>query len=184
VHALPRDQYVKFVERVQDIVYKQGKTMVGWEEIGLARLRPTTLAQQWKSDSALLALRQGAKLILSPATKTYLDMKYTAGTELGLEWAARIELRAAYDWDPVTYLKGVQEESVVGVEAALWSETVQNITAAEYLMMPRLPALAEVGWSASSTRDWESFRRRIAAHSARWRLLGVNYYPSPLVDWQ
>ena len=100
--------------------------------------------------------------------------------------------RAALPWrphpvrfpDPVTYLKGVQEESVAGVEAALWSETVQNITGAEYLMMPRLPALAEVGWSASSVRDWESFRRRIASHSARCRLLGVNYYPSPQVEWQ
>ncbi len=183
VHALPREQYVRFVERVQDIVYKHGKTMVGWEEIGAARLRATTIAQQWKSDSALLALRQGARLILSPATKTYLDMKYTAATELGLEWAARVELRTAYDWDPVTYLKGVEEASVAGVEAPLWSETVQNITGAEYLVMPRLPAIAEVGWSATSVRDWESFRRRIAAHAARWRLLGVNYYPSPQVDW-
>lgn len=72
----------------------------------------------------------------------------------------------------------------MGVEAALWSETVQNITGAEYLVMPRLPALAEIGWSATSVRDWESFRRRIASHAARWRLLGVNYYPSPQVDWQ
>ena len=183
VHALPREQYAHFVERVQDIVYKHGKTMVGWEEIGAAHLRPTTIAQQWKSDSALLALRQGARLILSPATKTYLDMKYTAATELGLEWAARVELRTAYDWDPVTYLTGVPEQMVAGVEAPLWSETVQNITAAEYLIMPRLPALAEVGWSEASARDWMSFRRRIATHAARWRLLGINYYPSPQVDW-
>ena len=182
-HVLSRDQYVHFVERAQDIVYKHGKTMVGWEEIGAARLRTTTIAQHWKSDSALLALRQGARLILSPATKTYLDMKYTAGTELGLEWAARVELRTAYDWDPVTYLNGVQEVSLAGVEAPLWSETVQNITGVEYLVMPRLPAIAEVGWSSTSVRDWESFRRRIAAHAARWRLLGVNYYPSPQVDW-
>ncbi|CAN5163855.1 beta-N-acetylhexosaminidase [soil metagenome] len=183
-HSTSHDQYVRFVERVQDIVYNHGKTMVGWEEIGAARLRPTTIAQQWKSDSALLAVRQGAKLILSPANKTYLDMKYTAGTELGLEWAARVELRTAYDWDPVTYLKGVEESSVMGVEAPLWSETVQNITGAEYLIMPRLPAIAEVGWSAASVRDWEDFRRRIASHAARWRLLGVNYYPSPQVDWR
>ena len=183
VHALPHEQYVKFVERVQDIVYKHGKTMVGWEEIGMAHLRPTSIAQQWKSDSVPLAVRQGSKLILSPATKAYVDMKYNAGTELGLEWAARVELRAAYDWDPVTYLKGVMESSVVGVEAALWSETVQNITGAEYMLMPRMPALAEVGWSATSVRDWEAFRRRIASHAARWRLLGVNYYPSPQVYW-
>ena len=182
-HSTTHDQYVRFVERVQDIVYAHGKTMVGWEEISASRLRPTTIAQQWKSDSALPTLRQGAKLILSPATKAYLDMRYNAGSELGLEWAARVELRTAYDWDPLTYLHDAQESSVMGVEAALWSETVQNITGAEYLVMPRMPALAEVGWSATSVRDWESFRRRIASHAARWRLLGVNYYPSPQVDW-
>ena len=183
VHALPPAQYVHFVERVQDIVYKYGKTMVGWEEVGNARLRPTSLAQQWKSDSVSPAVRQGSMLILSPATKSYLDMKYTPATELGLDWAALVELRTAYDWNPATYLRGVPELSIAGVEAALWTETVQNITAAEFLIMPRLPAIAEVGWSPESGRDWESFRTRLAAHAARWRLLGINYYASPQVAW-
>ena len=183
VQALTNEQYSRFVERVQEIVYKYGKTMIGWEEIGKAKLRPTTIAQQWKSDSALFAFRQGAKLILSPAEKIYLDMKYTPATELGLDWAAFVELRTSYDWDPVTYLKGVPEQSVLGVEAPLWSETVKNMTAAQYLVMPRLPAVAEVGWSPANARDWESFRTRIATHAARWRLLGINYYPSPQVAW-
>jgi hexosaminidase len=183
VQALTNEQYSHFVERVQDIVNKYGKTMVGWEEIGKARLKPTTLAQQWKSDSALVAFRQGAKLILSPGSKTYLDMKYTPATELGLDWAGFVELQTAYDWDPVTFLAGVPEQSVMGVEAPLWSETVQNITAAEYMVVPRLPAIAEVGWSPASLRSWESFRTRVAAHAPRWRLLGINYYPSPQVAW-
>lgn len=183
VHALAPAQYAHFVERVQDIVYKYGKTMVGWEEIGAARLRSTSRAQQWKSDSVSQALHQGASLILSPATKAYLDMKYTPATELGLDWSGHVELRTAYDWDPVTYLHGVPETSIAGVEAALWTETVQNITGAQYLMMPRLPALAEVGWSRESGREWESFRTRIAQHAARWRLLGINYYASPQVAW-
>ncbi|MEP7002828.1 MAG: beta-N-acetylhexosaminidase [bacterium] len=183
VHALAPAQYAKFVERVQDIVYKHGKTMVGWEEIGGAKLRSTTLAQKWKPDTLLLALKQGSKLIMSPAAKSYLDMRYGSGTELGLEWAGLVPLRTAYEWDPVTYLNGVTEASVVGVEAPLWSETIQNITAAEYLLLPRLPAIAELGWSGTSTHDWESFRRRIAAHAPRWRLLGMNYYASPEVSW-
>ncbi len=183
VEALTNEQYTHFVERVQDIVYKNGKTMVGWEEVGKARLRPTTIAQQWKSDSALLAFKQGAKLLLSPASKTYLDMKYTPSTELGLDWAGFVDLRTSYDWDPVAYLQGVPEQSVVGVEAPLWSETVKNITAAQYMMVPRLPAIAEVAWSPASAKNWESFRARIAAHAPRWRLLGVNYYPSPEVAW-
>ena len=183
VHVLQDPQYIKFVERVQDIVYKHGKTMVGWEEIGKAKLRPTSVAQQWKSDTVPPAVLQGAKLVLSPASKTYLDMKYDRGTELGLTWAALIELRGAYDWEPLTYLKGVQEQQILGVEGALWSETVHNIGTALYMAMPRLPALAEVGGTQASHRSWDGFRQRIAGHAARWRLLGVNFYPSPQVDW-
>ena len=184
VHALSVQQYVRFVERVQDMVYKYGKTMVGWEEVGQARMRPGTLAQQWKGDTLLLAVRQGAKIIVSPAAKSYLDMQYTPATELGLHWAAFVELRAAYDWDPVTYLAGVREQDVAGVEAPLWTETVRNMTAAQYLAMPRLPAIAEVGWSRAAGRNWNDFRQRIAAHAPRWRLLGVNFYPSPQVAWE
>ncbi|HEX5830811.1 MAG TPA: beta-N-acetylhexosaminidase [Gemmatimonadaceae bacterium] len=183
VEALTREQYAHFIERVQDIVQAHGKTMVGWEEVGKARLRPTSIAQLWRGDTALLAQRQGAKLILSPGPKAYLDMKYTPATELGLRWAGFIELRTAYDWDPASHLAGVPETSIVGVEAPLWTEAVENLTAAHYLLVPRLPALAEVGWSAAPARDWERFRARIAAHAPRWRLLGVNYYPSPQVDW-
>ena len=183
VHILKDPQYIKFVERVQDIVYKHGKTMVGWEEIGKARLRPTSIAQQWKSDSVPPAVRQGAKVVMSPAPKTYLDMKYDRNTELGLTWAALIELRTAYDWEPATYMKGVPESQILGVEGPLWSETIHNIGSAMFLTLPRLPALAELGWTSAPQRNWESFRQRIAAHAPRWRLLGMNYYASPQVDW-
>ena len=184
VAVLSLAQYAQFVERVQDIVQRHGKTVIGWDEIGRARLRPGTVAQLWRADTAMLAARQGAKLIISPATRAYLDMKYTPATEVGHRWAAFIELQTAYDWDPVTHFPGVREGDVLGVEAALWSETVKNITAAEYLILPRLPAIAELAWSPASTHDWEHFRSRIAAHAHRWRMLGANFYPSPQVTWQ
>ena len=142
---------------------------------------PNTLAQQWKSDSALAALQYGAKLIMSPAKKVYLDMKYTPTTELGLTWAAIIEVRDAYDWDPASYMIGVTEANIVGVEAPLWSETVRNISAAQYLVMPRLPAVAEIGWTPQAGRSWDSFRVRLASHAPRWNYLGVNYYRSPQI---
>jgi len=183
VEALTHAQYAGFVERVQTIVHKYGKKMIGWEEITKARLAPTTVAQQWKSDSATAALKYGSKLVLSPAKKVYLDMKYTPGTELGLTWAGHIELRDAYEWDPATYLSGVSERHILGVEAPLWSETVRNITAVEYMAMPRLPAIAEVGWSPQAQRRWEDFRSRLAAHVPRWHFLGINYYRSPQLPW-
>ena len=183
VQVLTNQQYNHFVERVQAIVNKYGKTMVGWEEVTKARLNPKTIAQQWKSDSATAALAYGSKLIMSPASKTYLDMKYTPATELGLHWAAYIEVRDAYDWDPATYMKGVAEQNIIGVEAPMWSETLRNITAVQYLALPRLPAAAEIAWTPQAARNWESFRTRLVTHAPRWNLLGINYYRSPQLPW-
>ena len=183
VEALTDAQYIGFVERVQDIITRAGKRMVGWEEITKARLLPTTLSQQWKSDSAAAAVQQGVKLILSPASRVYLDMKYDAATEVGLSWAAMIEVRDAYGWDPATFTRGMSESDVIGVEAPLWSESIKNLSAAHYLAFPRLPAVAEIGWSPAAARDWENFRVRLAAQAPRWRILGINYYRSPQVPW-
>ena len=183
VQALTNEQYIRFVERVKPIINKYGKKMIGWEEITKARLDANTLAQQWKSDSVRSGLQYGTKLIMSPSNRVYLDMKYTPATELGLKWAAYIEVRDAYDWDPATYMAGVTESNMVGVEAALWSETVRNITAAEFLLMPRLPAVAEVAWTPQRVRDWENFRVRLSTHAPRWNYLGVNYYRSPQIPW-
>ena len=183
VKTLTNEQYVRFVERVQDIVGRHGKRMIGWEEVAKVHLKPTSIAQPWKGDSASAALQYGAKLVLSPAKKTYLDMKYTSATELGQSWAALIEVSDAYDWDPAHYNPGVGEKDVLGIEAPVWSETPRNISAVEFLAMPRLPALAEVGWTPQASRDWQNFRVRLAAHAPRWRYLGVNYYPSPQIPW-
>lgn len=183
VQTLTPDQYIRFIERVQNIVYKYGKTMIGWEEITKARIRPTTIAQQWKSDSATAALKYGAKLLMSPSNRTYLDMKYNRTTELGLTWAALIEVNDAYNWDPAQYMAGVTEQNIVGVEAPLWGETVRNITAAEYLAMPRLVAIAEVAWTPQASREWQDFRSRLAAQAPRWNYMGVNYYRSTQIPW-
>jgi hexosaminidase len=122
-------------------------------------------------------------LILSPANKVYLDMQYTPATELGLHWAAYVEVRDSYDWDPATYMKGVTERDIFGVEAPMWSETVRNITAVEYLAIPRLPAVAELAWTPQASRSWESFRTRIVTHQQRWNYLGINFNRSPQLPW-
>lgn len=184
VEELKGPQYASFVERAQEVVSKYGKRTIGWEEIYKGPLQPTTLVQQWRSDSARNALRQpGVKLILSPGKKMYMDMKYERTTELGLRWAGLIPLDTAYNWDPARYIAGVNESDIVGIEAPLWSETIRNITAAHYLTMPRLPAYAEMGWTPQAQRNWNDFRHRIAAHAPRWRLLGINYHRASGVPW-
>jgi hexosaminidase len=183
VQALDSTQYRTFVERVQQIVRKYDARMIGWEEIGKTQLDSTSIIQMWQGDSLKAGNALPNDVIVSASPRLYIDMKYSPETELGLRWAGYIDVRKAYDWDPATMLKGFDAKRIIGLEAPLWSETVRNITAAEYLIMPRLPAVAEVAWSPAATRDWDSFRKRLAAQGPRWNLLGINFHRDPGIPW-
>ena len=89
VQKLTPQQFIQFVERVQTIVDAQGKQMVGWGDIAPAKLLPTTIVQHWRPEASHVAAARGVKFIVSPASKSYLDMKYDKTTELGLNWAGR-----------------------------------------------------------------------------------------------
>ncbi len=181
--------YARFVERVQSIVDSYGKRMVGWEEIGRARLRGGTVVQHWNTDPAKSALsaravQQGAKVIMSPAAHAYLDMKYDATTSLGLQWAGYTSVQDAYAWDPVGQVPGVGANDVLGVEAPLWSETVRSLRDAEFLAFPRLIGIAEVGWSPARGRSWADYRQRLGAQAPLLDSLRVNYYRAPEIPWR
>ncbi len=185
--TVPEDQYAKFMERVQRMVEAHGKHAIGWQEAAKGTLLDASVVQYWDTRSSPAAVRraaqQGNKVVMSPASKVYLDMKYDAHTRLGLEWAGHVEVRDAYDWDPGTLLDGVDAGHVLGVEAQLWSETLEGISDAERMAFPRLPGVAEVGWSTASSRDWEGYRHRLAEQAPRWAAMGVSYHRSPQVPW-
>jgi hexosaminidase len=182
--ATPLPAYIAFVERVQRIVQAHGKQMIGWEEIAQAPLLPTSVAQVWHGGMGRQAVQQGNRVIMSPAFKAYLDMKYTPETPLGLNWAGYIEVRDAYEWDPATVAEGIGEEHILGVEAPLWTETVQTRADIDWMTFPRLIGYAEIGWSPAEGRNWEEYRVRLGRHGPRLTALGVNFYRSPQVPWE
>ena len=158
--------------------------MIGWDEIAPARLVASSIVQHWRPKTTPKeAVAKGVKVIMSPADRTYLDMKYDASTPIGLSWAALIDVRRSYDWDPAAAAEGVPESAILGVEAPLWTETVAGIRDAEFLAFPRLAALAEVGWSRGDRRSWEEFRVRLGRQAPRWSALGINFYRAPEVPW-
>ena len=171
-----REAYNQFIERVEKIVQARGKRMVGWSEIALANLSSNTIVQTWIPDSAHLMVARGSKVILSPASRLYLDMQYDTTTPIGLHWAGYSNLFKTYDWDPATFNPKVPDSAILGLEGALWAETFGTLSDFEYMLLPRLTALAELAWSPQAVRNWQAFSRRIPAHEQRWTALGVNYY--------
>ena len=177
--------YIQFVNRFTEIVKANGKRMVGWEEIAQGDLDSTIIVQHWHSQQyARMAADKGAKLIYSPAEKVYLDMQYDSTTKLGLHWAAYIEVDSSYMWDPSTRVAGIDASQILGVEAPLWSETVVTMDDVEYMIFPRLPGVAEIGWSQKDKRNWEEYKTRLANQSKRWDVMDINYYKSPKVPWE
>jgi hexosaminidase len=178
------DDYRFFVERVQRIVRSHGKRAILWEEAARARLHRTAVVQHWHDGGlARRAVAQGAKLVLSPSTRVYLDMKYDRGSPLGLEWAGTTSVRRSYDWDPGDVVQGIAERDVLGVEAPLWSETIDTRAGLDWLAFPRLLGVAETAWSPQG-RTWREYRTRLAAHGPRLAALGVGFHADPSVPWR
>ena len=185
-HSTDETDYKIFIERVQKIVQGLGKKCIGWEEISRGDLLPDTVVQHWwQAPLAQEAARRGHKLILSPASKVYLDMKYDPSTPLGLDWTKQyIEVQDVYNWDPASILEDVTEESILGVEAELWTETIVTVYDIATMLFPRLPGCAEVGWTPQEKRHWEDYCPRLANHGPRLAAMGIKFYRSPQVSWE
>ncbi|MET7425430.1 family 20 glycosylhydrolase [Dactylosporangium sp. NPDC005555] len=185
--STPAADYATFMNRVQPFVGAAGKTVIGWHQIGQANHTANRVAQYWgtsTSDADLsAAVSKGDKILLSPANKAYIDMKYTSSTPIGNTWAGLIEVQTAYNWDPGAYLSGVPASAIIGVEAPLWTETITTQADIEFMAFPRLPALAELAWSPQSARNWDTFKVRLGAQGPRWTVQGINFYASPQVPW-
>ncbi|MGL1885386.1 MAG: beta-N-acetylhexosaminidase [Reichenbachiella sp.] len=182
-HVTEKDDYIYFVNRVSKIVQKHNKTMIGWDEVATADLDSNAISQLWNSEKNVqAAVDKGMKIIMSPAPKAYLDMKYDSLSEYGLDWAGLIPTDTAYIWNPESHA-GVPFENILGIEAPLWSETISNSMELEYLAFPRAIGYAELGWSTQENRDWGNYKIRLANQKPYLDRMNVNYFPSPLIDW-
>lgn len=183
-HATKKEDYIPFMSRVQEMVIAHGKQVIGWDEIALSTVQPNTVVQFWAdAENSKLAVSKGAKVIMSPAKKAYLDMQYDSTSRLGLHWAAYIEVDSAYAWDPAHYADSITRKDILGVEAALWSETITNMDDIEYMLFPRLPGYAEIAWSKTEGRNWDEYKVRLGNQATRFKAMGIDYYKSKLVPW-
>lgn len=176
----------EFARCVVQIIRKHQRTPMGWDEIISAGLNADTLVQWWRMDKPEVmrtALAQKQSVVLSPADRMYLD--YPAGLgEPGAPWEGNtggpmsVEKIAA--WEPVPAdLSADQKSRILGVEAALWTELVRSESYFEFMLYPRMAAVAEVAWRAQANSTPAQFAARVVPHVARWRALGRNVRGGP-----
>lgn len=190
------DDYRSLVDRAARTVAATGKTPIAWHEAGAAPLPRGTIGQYWgflaptdgHDDRARAFVANGGRLILSPADAIYLDMKDSLDAPIGLTWAnGPTSVERSYRWDPADVIPGIAEDDILGVEAALWTETVRTRADLERLLLPRLASAAEAAWSPSygsvPARTWQSFRERVAARGSAWERDAPGFGRSPEIPW-
>ena len=195
--VLSQDRYAAFMNAEMPLVTARGKTVMGWAELAGPGTDPPagSVAEYWNPASgtspdtatAHEAVAKNMKIVMAPANHAYLDQKYAPNTppDLGLTWACNdgCDVDQFYNWDPGSYVTGVTDQNVIGVEGAMWGETVRNLSEVQYMVFPRLIALSEVGWTPQAARDYDGFLPRLAAQGPRLTLAGTNFYPTPEVPW-
>jgi hexosaminidase len=184
--ATSASDYITFMQSAQAAVQAEGKRVIGWGEIAPIKLSPDSIVQFWNSedDNIGLATRQGNQLVLSPASKVYLNAQYDPSTPLGEHLDGYLNIETAYKWDPLTIIKGLTEKEILGIEAPLWTETLQSMSDLEFMAFPRILGIAEIGWTPQTERAWEDYRLRLGDQGPRLTELGVNFFRSPDIPWK
>lgn len=166
-----------YTNRISKYLQSKGKTVIGWNEILSDKLDEHIIGQYWQRnrDKIFKHLLQGRKFIMSKFGFVYLDYNYFL-----------TPLYKTYNYEPVmTKFKSLPTEkynNVLGVEATMWTEWVPNIKRLEWQLFPRLIAVAEVGWTLKSLKNYADFKERLKELLKRLDIIGVNYAKLDIVD--
>ncbi len=166
-----------FIKRIEKFVVSKNRKMIGWDEILEGGLAPEATVMSWRGEAGgIEAAKMGHEVVMTPGDPLYFD-HYQAGPE-GEPTAigGMNTLKEVYDYYPIPKeLNAQQAKNVLGAQANLWTEFVTTAAGVEYMILPRMLALAEVVWSPKETRDWAGFNQRLKEHFKGFDQKGFNY---------
>ena len=167
-----------FVKRMGDFLRKNGKTVIGWDEILDGGALEDPIAMSYRGHApAVKGIKRGIRVILTPNRWCYLDNKQEDMAD-SVDQNLFMPLKKVYNYYPaVDSLADLSKKYIVGYETCLWTEYVPDNKTAEYQAFPRNVAAAEVGWTSRANKDWESFRRRMPKVLATLDRKGIQYCP-------
>ena len=162
---------------------QRGRALIGWDEIlegGTEGLAPNAVVMSWRGiDGGVAAAKAGHDVVMTPTSNTYFDYYQSQNTAAEpLAIGGFLPLETVYAFEPVPpALDSAQATHVLGTQGQIWTEYQRTPKNVEYMVFPRLIALAEVAWTPKAERDYGDFTARLARHFARLSALDVNYRP-------
>lgn len=177
------EQYLQsyVMRRVEDHLAAKGRRIIGWDEILEGDPTETATIMSWRGETGgIKAARSGRDVVMTPCSYLYFDFYQTddkEGEQQAAGWGAPNTLEKVYSYRPLPDSLTTEEKAhIIGVQANLWTEYVDNFAHAQEMVLPRWAALAEVQWNDQDTRDYEAFAARTERLKRLYDRLGYNYF--------
>lgn len=165
-----------FIGRVQKLLNKYGKKIIGWDEIIEGGLVSDATVMSWRGeDGGITAAKSGNDAIMTPTSHLYFDY-YQAKTGEPLAIGGLIPLEKVYSYEPIPDGLDINQATrILGAQGNVWTEYIKTPKMVEYMSVPRMTALSEIVWSKRKKRDFSEFKIRLNFYKYFLDIKNINY---------
>lgn len=166
-----------FIGRMEKYISAKGKKVIGWDEILEGGLAANAIVMSWRGDEGgIEAARQLHEVVMSPTGYCYFDYSQTKNED-SIVIGGYLPLEKVYSYNPVPkQLQGTEfERFVQGAQGNVWTEYMRGNSKVDYMIFPRIAALAESVWTETNNKNWTGFEKRLPRYFFLLENFGVNY---------
>ena len=174
-----KEEYLQsyVISRMERFVESKGRHIIGWDEILEGGLAPNATVMSWRGVAGgIEAAKQKHNVIMTPNSYLYFDYYQSTDTEREpLAIGGYLPLERVYSFEPTEGVDPEGHQYITGVQANLWCEYMPTFAQVQYMVMPRVAALAEVQWTEPARKDYLTFLPRLVRMTQLYDRLGYNY---------
>lgn len=166
-----------FIRRMEKFLNGNDRKLIGWDEIMEGGLSPNAMVMSWRgTDAGVAAAKEGHDVVMCPGSHCYFDHYQGDPKHEPLAFGGYTTLEKVYSFNPVQVeLTTEQGQHILGAQGNLWTEYIDTTRQIEYMVMPRLSALAEVVWGTAKPDGYDNYLQRLFKHFEMLDRMGVNY---------
>lgn len=166
-----------FIQRMEKFLNSKGREIIGWDEILEGGLAPNAKVMSWRgTEGGITAASQKHDVVMSPGEFMYFDFYQGDPQNEPIAIGGYLPLEKVYSYNPVpTELKAENHKYILGAQANLWTEYINDFKHVEYMVFPRITALSEVDWGTSNPKNYNEFQNRVFQHMKWYDRKGINY---------
>jgi len=167
-----------FIKRIEKFVNSKGRNIIGWDEILEGGLAPNAAVMSWRgTEGGIEAAKQKHYVVMTPGHSCYFDHYQSKDKENEpLAIGGYLPVEKVYSYDPTPKeLSKEEQKYILGAQANVWTEYIATPEYLEYMILPRMDAMAEVVWTKPDNKNWDDFKERLNPMAKRYDVMGLNY---------